>query len=220
MRSSYIDIHTHSPKNQNNELLEIANVVIGEEKIPHHNIWHTLGLHPYYLHDHLLTQLIEKSSSPYCLAIGECGLDKRSLYDFELQKNIFIKQIKLAASLHKPLIIHCVRSYNEILQILKENKVIVPVVFHGFNRKKELALDLIRRGYYLSLGAQILGGKQDELIKNVDLDYLFLETDESNTDIEDIYTYFSDVRGVALSELKSIITVNFDRVFGKIRQVV
>lgn len=219
MGSLYIDIHTHSSKNQNSQLLEIANVAIGEEKIPHHNIWHTLGLHPYYLHDHdrLLTQLVEKSSSPYCLAIGECGLDKRSLYDFELQKDIFITQIKLATRLHKPLIIHCVKSYNEILQILKKNKVIVPVIFHGFNRKKELALDLIRRGYYLSLGAQILGGKQDELIKNVDLDYLFLETDESNTDIEDIYTYFSDVRGIALSELKSIIKVNFDRVFCKIR---
>lgn len=218
MRSLYINIHTHTPQNPDNNLLEIVNIVIGEDKIPYNNTYYSLGLHPYYLngYNNSLDELIENSTFSHCLAIGECGLDKRSSYDFTLQRDVFIAQIKLATNLQKPLIIHCVRSYNEILHILKEHEVIVPVVFHGYNRKKELALDLIRRGYYLSLGAQILGGKQDELIKSIDLDYLFLETDESGTDIKEIYRYFSTMRGIALDELKSIIIRNFNKVFSKI----
>ena len=89
----------------------------------------------------------------------------------------------------------------------------VPVIFHGFEKNIALAQQLIQKGYYLSLGASLLSGKKDELILELPLDKIFLETDERSVQITDIYTYFCRVRSMDMKVLKEQLYKNFLHIF-------
>ena len=145
----YIDIHTHK---QHSKTASIVNCLSNFSQLPASGFY-SVGIHPWYINKETEKQFIELtaiSQQAKVLAIGECGLDKVCKTDFALQQPYFIKQIQLAHTLHKPLIIHCVRAYNEVMQILAQQKVQVPVIFHGFNKKNNaLAQELIAKGYYL-----------------------------------------------------------------------
>jgi TatD DNase family protein len=75
----------------------------------------------------------EKLKDENCFALGECGLDKITASDFELQKVVFKKQIQLSEKHQKPLIIHCVKAHQELIEIKKELKPKQVWIFHGFN---------------------------------------------------------------------------------------
>lgn len=153
----------------------------------------SLGLHPWYLQpEGLQTQLGELgkwAALPNVIAIGECGLDKLTNTDWDLQVNAFAAQIALANELKKPLIIHCVKAYEEVLLLLKDKWVAVPVIFHGFNKNPRLAEQIIKSGYYLSFGAALLqpGSGAAKTIVNLPADRFFLETDDVPITIQQVY---------------------------------
>ncbi len=213
MQISYIDIHTHNPEQQP-QVFKLANVILGKEITLVQAC--SLGIHPWYIPDHLdqaIHQLSSEATQTNILAIGECGLDKICETDWNLQIDTFKSQIALAQSIQKPLIIHCVRAYQEVMELLKNQKVTVPIIFHGFNKKYELAQSIISKGYYLSLGTSILNGSQDRLLQEVDLSKIFLETDNKSTNIVDIYTYFCTARKISLEQLQDQLFQNFVNVF-------
>lgn len=213
MHFSYIDIHTHHPIKEP-QVFKLPNVIFGKENVLKSSC--SIGIHPWYLPEQLdnsLAALYSEAAQSDVLAIGECGLDKVCDTEWSLQVYVFEKQIQLANDLQKPLIIHCVRAYQEIMQILKEKKVNVPVIFHGFNKKYELGDSILKKGYYLSLGKSILNGTQDELIQKADVTKIFLETDDKSTNIVDIYTYFCAARKISLEQLQNQLFQNFINVF-------
>ena len=132
-----------------------------------------------------------------------------------MQKNYFAKQIQLANEIKKPLLIHCVKSYAEVLQILKENKVSVPVVFHGFNKNAEQAEQIINQGYFLSFGKYLLDERGKEVFKLLPLEKIFLETDDSPVEIETIYKSAALAKQMDVLILKQQIEKNAKLVFGK-----
>lgn len=158
----------------------------------------TLGLHPWYLHAPFpgTSELAQYAAEPQVKAIGECGLDKLAETPWSLQLDAFRFQLRLAISLQKPLLLHCVRAYNEVLQVLKEERVSVPVVFHGFNRGQVLAEQLWEAGYYLSFGAALLHktGTAAGVWARAPADRVFLETDHSGKDIQCIYAAAAAIR--------------------------
>ena len=79
------------------------------------------------------------SKTDSVLAIGECGLDKACDTNFKLQQQVFTTQVNWANEIKKPLIIHCVRAYGEVLSLLQKNNNKVPVIFHGFNKNGAVA---------------------------------------------------------------------------------
>jgi TatD DNase family protein len=89
---------------------------------------------------------------PQVVALGECGLDKRSKISFLQQQNFFEAQMILAQQNEKPLIIHCVRAWSELLQFNRLHPAEQRRVVHGFRGKPELAHQLIEAGFYLSFG--------------------------------------------------------------------
>jgi len=209
----YIDIHTHQLQ-ENSDIFQLLNCIIGKENFP--NEICSVGIHPWYIDNEKEIQfelLKSTASAENVLAIGECGLDKITETDWYLQIEIFEKQIQLANALHKPLIIHCVRAYQEVFTILKDQKVNVPVVFHGFNKKAELGNSILHQGYFVSLGSSILNGIQDDFIQSVALDKIFFETDDKSTNVVDIYSYFCSVRKISMSDLLEQIVKNFHNVF-------
>ncbi|MGN0003250.1 MAG: TatD family hydrolase [Sphingobacterium composti] len=210
---SYIDIHTHQLQ-ENPDTFQLLNCIIGKEDFPAQPC--SVGIHPWYVNDDIEAQfelLKSQASKENVLAIGECGLDKIIETDWNLQTEIFEKQIQLAKELQKPLIIHCVHAYQEIFAILKDQKATVPIIFHGFNKKAELGNSILNQGYYVSLGTSILKRNQDDFIKSVELNKIFFETDNKSTNVVDIYSYFCSVRKISMSDLQEQIVRNFQNVF-------
>lgn len=214
MLPPYINIHTHCTLEPTDQVFSLTNVIISKNYLFAHPC--SLGIHPWYIERDATAQLdalLQYGKKEQVLAIGECGLDKLCGTAWSLQERVFRKQIAYADSIQKPLIIHCVRAYQECLHVLNQEKVNVPVIFHGFERNLALAKQIFSHGYFLSLGAAIMSGKKDELIKQIPLDKILLETDDKSINIIDIYTYFCRVRKIELDLLKEQLYQNFKRIF-------
>src|SRR5690606_35140726 len=191
MRVPYINIHTHNTFECSEEEFSIPNVIISKNYLTTSPC--SLGIHPWHVESSTSAQidaLHEFGKKNNVLAIGECGLDKLCDTEWLLQEEVFKKQIRFANTIRKPLIIHCVKAHQECLEILKTEKITVPVIFHGFEKNIILAKQIISAGYYLSLGPSLLQGKKNELIRELPLDNIFLETDDRSAKIIDVYTYF------------------------------
>lgn len=197
----------------------IINIVSSTECIPADGCY-AAGLHPWRLY--IKTVKLEweslrvNSGKPNVLAIGECGLDKVCKTDWKLQEEWFARQIELANLVNKPLIIHCVRAFEEVLLMLKKSKVNVPVIFHGFNKSAELARKILAEGYYLSFGKHLIDNSSVRKVFAVTpADKLFLETDAAEIDIGEVYSAAAGAKGMDLQTLAGQIEKNIIKVFGE-----
>ena len=166
-----------------------------------------------------ISQVFSFSDSQILIAIGECGLDRACDSDFELQREVFIKQIELSEQYHKPMIIHAVRSYPDIISIRKEMKPNQPWIIHGFNGNEHSAEQLLRHdGIYLSLGDVLFKNEKraERLLDIIPSDRLFLETDVAERSIVEVYEKASLLSGVATDILRKDIFDNFVKIFGHI----
>ena len=189
-----IDIHTHSFN------ADIRHAILNSTcHIPGRNI--SLGTHPWNITNNWQQQFaaIEKAVTELnVIAIGECGLDKlKSPVDIELQKEIFRAHALLAEKAEKPLIIHCVKAYDELIAIHKEVSPLQAWIIHGFRGKPEQAVQLARAGFYISLGEQF----NPDSAKAIPTDRLFIESDESSATIADIYAAVAKAKGISIKEL-------------------
>lgn len=207
----YINIHTHQPPQQHE--LAIQNRYHHFEKVEQQGHY-SIGLHPWYIHDHWqkeFDQLEHFASHAHVKAIGECGLDKVCTTDFSLQQEVFQLHIQLANAINKPLIIHCVKAYEEVLLQLKQAQV--PALFHGFNKSKELALQIINAGHYISFGKALLQPHMHEVLKAVPLTNLFLETDDAAITIASIYQRAAQVFSIDEDSLSLQLQQNASLIF-------
>jgi TatD DNase family protein len=205
----YINIHTHSLLAGHLSIVSLYEK-FEQSKQPG---FYSIGLHPLYLDRALFEDVKQWAVYERILAIGECGLDKLSSFPLELQQQEFYKQVLLANELNKPLIIHCVRAFDEVVAVLKHARV--PVIFHGFNKSRELAKQLIDKGYYLSLGKVLEQERSKELVSVIPVTQLFLETDNNDIRIETIYQLAADAYNVELNSLSLQLQKNAITVFGE-----
>lgn len=202
-----IDFHTHQAVHSDRvDVIEIVS-----SPVPLDDQVFSLERHPWHT-SNLLSELekIELSTQlqhPNCLALGEVGLDKQKGVGFEQQVEILRSILSVANAEKTPVIIHCVRAFDEIIQLKKEFKRISNWAIHGFNKNWELAKQLTDQGFYLSLNC----GKANEvekLLKVIPQDRLFLETDNSAILIEDNYLRAAEILGMIVVELQSQIAQN------------
>ena len=180
---------------------------------------YSLGIHPWYIDENNIIKELEELKARVveknCLAIGECGLDKISKVDFALQQEVFVEQIKLANMVQKPLIIHCVKAFNELLNCLNlyDNKV--PVIVHGFNNNENIVRLLVSQGIYLSFGKALLGYESNaaKAIIVVGRKNFFLETDNADVSIKYIYKKASELLHIEEEIVKLQLQTNFEKVF-------
>jgi TatD DNase family protein len=182
----------------------------------------SLGLHPWYIDDFAeenMKLLRQYSSEKSCVAIGEAGLDKVTETDFALQEKIFKHQAELAAAINKPLIIHCVKAYGEILKIRMEMKVGNPWIFHGFNSSAEMAEQLLAHDCMPSFGIWLFKTpeKAAQILKKLTPSQYFLETDDSDKSIEEVYQQAARIADIDIAELISIQYLNFRRIFPEVQ---
>jgi len=214
----YIDIHTHGGT-PSAGLFIVENLMAHEtEYIPSGSgIAFTIGLHPWFFgannFEEPLSKIREFAAKNLVIAIGEAGFDKIRGASPDLQKKVFEEQARIAEEYKKPLIIHCVKGWDELLAVHKKLKPSVPWLIHGFHGKKETATQLLMRGMYISVwySFALIPGSA-ELLRFIPNDRLFLETDGADVDIRDIYNKVSSDLEIGTDELKSIIFTNYRRI--------
>jgi TatD DNase family protein len=212
----YINIHTHHKKPVEG-IISIGNLYKDFDAIEPHSFY-SVGLHPWYITQETwqdqFAVVKEKSNLKNVVAVGEAGLDKVCTTDFSLQQTVFAAHIQLANEIQKPLIIHCVRAHAEVIALLKQAEVKVPVIFHGFNKSKELAQQLIALGYYLSFGKGLEKQAVQELLSTLPAGRIFLETDNSSASIDEIYSYAASAFQIDEESLSLQLQKNAATVFG------
>jgi TatD DNase family protein len=181
--------------------------------------YYSYGLHPWYINELTyeddLRKLEIKADEKRCIAIGECGLDKLSKVDMSLQLKVFEEHIRIANHYKKPLIIHCVKAFNELVNALNLNNNEVPVVIHGFNNNENIARVLLTHGCYFSFGKALLGYESNaaKALKNIGRKNFLLETDDSDISIKYIYKKASEILGVDEEIVKQQVLSNFENIF-------
>jgi len=215
----YIDIHTHN-SNSSGGIFAVENIMAHEGSDPGTISARafTAGIHPWHLNENNSEKLLEFirniTGNPNLIAFGETGFDKLRGPSIDLQRSIFAEQVKIAGENGKPLIIHCVRAWDELLAAHKIMKPEKSWLVHGFRGKKELALQLIKRGMYLSFWFDfVMRPESSELLRYLPKERIFLETDGADVDIREIYKKVSNDLAVSVDDLKNTILDNFNALF-------
>lgn len=204
-----LDIHTHHPAAIPGG--SIVNIEPARFN-PAEGCYYSVGIHPWKAGEAAAEdwkQLEEAAGHPSVLAIGEAGLDKLASADIRLQKEVFVRQILLSESVGKPLIIHCVKAFNELVELKKKYRPQLPWVVHGFRNNLNIARRLMQEGIYFSLGERY----QAEVLQEVPLDRLLAETDESTQDIRTLIGQMAVARAMEVSALCSRLDENARNIF-------
>lgn len=213
----YLNIHTHHPSTEN-DTLSIINAQTASGWMDMAVGKFSVGLHPWYIKpesiDEDFARLEKLARQPNVLAIGECGLDRLIALDLRFQEEVFIRQIRLAESLEKPVIIHCVKAFSELIALKKKVKPSIPMIVHGFNNNAQIAEELIKHQFYLSFGTAILNSESNasKIISTIPIQQLFLETDDKNCFISTIFAHASTYLTEPVEVLQEQILQNFKRV--------
>ena len=214
----YIDIHTHIK--QEIDSILIINLDL-EQPCPEHG-YYSYGIHPWALDnadfqvEKAFALLEERLQSPNVFALGEAGLDKMHKESHEQQIELFGRQIELSEALQKPMILHDVKSHNEILTLRKKHKAKQPWILLGFNGTEQDIWQLTGQGLYLSVGESLLHSERKiyNSFKYINLDHLFLETDMAEVEIETIYKAAAKILSIDIAVLQRRLFANFARLFG------
>ena len=217
MTFPFIDIHTHHPVFSEG-IISVPSLFLQDIDFNHPLTYpFTAGIHPWHAEkfnlDDINIMLEYLTNQPGLIALGETGLDKKCNSDFNLQKTVFGLHVKFAVKYHKPLIIHCVKSCNEMIAASK--KLNVPFILHSFNGNVELTKHLIRHGFCFSIGKAIVKNnvRIRESIQIIPATSLFFETDDELRDIGEIYNVASSILQCSVEDLKSQVFSNFNRIF-------
>lgn len=216
-------IYNGCNKKSNKEVIKLIN--------KYDSVYGAVGYHPTELEDanekdyELLENLL---SNKKILAIGEIGLD----YHYpdtnkEKQKYAFRRQLKLAEKHNIPVIVHSRDAIQDTFDIMSEYNI--KGVIHCFSGSVEMAKEFIKKGFLISIGGIITFKNAKniiEVIKNIDLSYILLETDspyltpepfrkEQNEPmyIPIIASRIADILNVSIEEVSSKTTENAKRLF-------
>ena len=147
------------------------------------NIFATVGIHP---HDakiwnaEVRDKILELAQKPKVVAVGEIGLDFAKEYSpREVQEKVFYEQLELARELELPVVIHSRDAHDKTFKILKEMKI-QQAVMHCYSGSLELAKQLVKMGFYLSIPGVVTfknAKKLLEVVREISLEHLLIETD-------------------------------------------
>jgi TatD DNase family protein len=197
------------------------------------NIFLMAGLHPCYIEENYLDELkhVEKNIiENQCIAVGEIGIDLHwETKNLELQKEVFMQQIRLAKKYNLPIVIHSRKSYDEIFEVLElEGTKDLSGIFHCFTGTLEEANKIISMGMKLGIGGVVTfkNGMIDKFLDKIDLKHIVLETDSpylapspnrgkrnESAFIINIAEKLTEIYQVSIEEIINITTNNSIEIF-------
>jgi len=203
----FFDFHHH----KKNIFFGIYN--LDQNSIPT-NVSYSIGIHPKAINlSNIKEQFswLESNITESCIAIGECGLDSFADTDLKVQEEVFLRQIRIANEIKKPVIIHCVRKFYEMISFKKYAEQ--PMIIHGFNKKESIAEDLLKNNFYLSFGKALLYNLSlQNTLRITPLDKIFLETDNDDFDIRDLYLKAAEIKNISPEDLHQQVLENLETI--------
>jgi len=204
-----------------------------EERYPN-NVFLMMGLHPTYVKENYKDELsfvAQKLTERKFSAVGEIGIDLYWDKTFlKEQQYAFEYQIQLAKQYNLPINIHCRDAFDEVLEILEQEKSSgFKGVFHCFTGNMKQAERAIDSGMKLGIGGVVTfkNGKIDQFLRDIDVSNIVLETDapylapkpfrgkrNESSYIVHIAEKVADIYGLSLQEVAEITTANSKDVFG------
>ena len=173
----------------------------------------SFGIHPWQSH---LQEVPE--SDDVCWQgidiVGECGLDVSKPPSMEIQMECFEKQIIIAEKRHLPMVIHCVRAFDQLIALRQQYKS-TPWVVHGFTGGPQQADQLSMHGISVSIGAALLDERRTkirETLCHLGSENLLLETDDSGASIHQIYATAATLLHISIEQLASDIAVRYNTI--------
>lgn len=213
----FVNLHTHFYTHSENNL-EIVNQYPNEfsDEIPLYSI----GIHPWHIDDNRLSDdlkiIKEKLSLNNCISLGECGLDKRIEKIYSTQIAVFESQLELLQEVSKPVILHCVASFDEVISCKKNSGLSSPFIIHGFSKNYQVAKQLLNQDFHLSFGKYLLRNSDlGEVFRQIPNEKIFLETDTIAESLEEVYTFAAKCKNISVEEMKEIVWNNYQTVFDK-----
>ena len=184
------------------------------------NVYGTIGIYPT---EELDLKIIEDNiNNKKIVGIGEIGLDYHLEQNKEEQINKFIKQLDLARKYNKTVVIHTREAMQDTYDILKNYKDLKKVI-HCYSGSLEMAKEFIKIGCRLGIGGVLTfkNSKLKDVIKEIDLKYLLLETDSpfltpeplrgtKNEPYNIIYVAkkIAEIKNISLEEVLEVTTLN------------
>lgn len=218
---NYINFHCHKP-NECHRGLAVYSMNLNDicnDEIPENS---TIGIHPWQCEHPDVNGWIKQmdfwAQSPNVLGIGEIGLDRLKGGNLDLQTRILLTQVDIAQKVDKPIILHCVRAWSELMKALSNPEFsTIKKAIHGFRGKSDIANQLIKQDYYLSFGAILVDPTPElaETLTTVPLNRLFFETDTSEMPIGEVYAAASDILDIRVEDLAQQVERNFAAFFYK-----
>lgn len=207
----YIDLHTH----RSGTAPDVFSVQSCLEPMAPESGFFSCGIHPKDAEQYEVEDFKPVFQNARCLAVGECGLDRR-YPDLPKQTTLFLAQAEQAEALRKPLLIHSVRTHDEIRKIAKDLQPTVPWIVHGFRGKERTLFSLLDAGFFVSFGAGLLkdAGNMEPFFSRIPADRIFFETDDDAAlDIRAVYAVAASMRSESVDALCEIVRNNFRRIF-------
>ena len=190
--TKFVNIHTHRPTGSAIEPVAV-------------------GIHPWNAAERSVAEI--ENLIVGADAVGEIGLDSVCKVDFERQIEVFDEQLTLAEQFDKPVIIHCVRTFEQVMKLLSKHKL-KAVIFHGFIGSPEQAKRALEKGYFLSFGEHSFASPRTvAALEQTPLGSIFLETDDDPVTIDDTYAKAAVIKRVRMSELETKILENYNKIF-------
>ena len=202
--TSILDFHTHRAD------AEGALVSMDPRQFaPQPGFWYSVGFHPWYGVEELTEadfDLLEQCARhPQVLAVGETGMDSLRGADLDIQAQVFVRHLHVAATVGKPVVVHCVRTAQRIIdERRKAGLGNVKLAIHGMRANEQVARILLNAGCYLSFGSRF----NPATLLATPLGRLLIETDEAPMDINEVATTVAATLHLAPDEIIRIAVAN------------
>lgn len=193
------DFHTHNTSAKQ-ALISVAPT----EFKPQQGKVYSAGIHPWHVGEdwqEQMTRLKQVAQHHQVVAIGETGLDSLKGAPLDVQEQVMRAHIDLATTLGKPLVIHCVRTSQQVLRLWRDNPQAhhVAWVIHGFRGNENVARELLDAGFYLSYGAKF----NPQAVAITPIDRLLVETDDDDSlTITDVLKSIAQVKQCSVWRLR------------------
>ncbi len=220
MQIPYVDIHTHkvNVEKKDKSTIYLLNHQ-WHEPLPDHP-YLCASLHPWSLPDSVEEgqQFLSQSfTNEQYIALGEIGLDKKNESDWNTQHSHYIKALQFAKNNSVPVVVlHSVKAHAECIAGILNEKVESAIIFHDYYGSIQQTKEILsHNNFFISLGSILKRPKSKlyEYIKDLPLDKVFLETDDSELSIEEVYSSFCLLTGRNIDEVKSSCYNNLMSIF-------
>lgn len=210
MTNQPFDFHTHQP-----DATRALISVDPRRFAPEPGKWYSVGFHPWDTTQDLSSadyDLLEQCANhPQVLAIGETGLDSRRGADIAVQRQVFERHMSLAAALGKPVVVHSVKTAQEILAVRRTlGLTSVTLAIHGMRANERVARMLLDAECYLSFSLRF----NPRTLLETPLTRLLIETDDGEAPIEEVATTVANQLQTDIAKIISQTAINAQRLLG------